>query len=74
MFVLIFYFYASWPILGAVLPSVIQEIMHSLLNDDFKTAYNTILEVGHVTINYRYSIHNAVFMFCFIYQSAACKE
>jgi hypothetical protein len=30
---------------GAVLPAVIQEVLHSLLNDDFKTAYNTILKV-----------------------------
>lgn len=31
---------------GAVLPSVVQEILHSLLNDNFQTAYGVILKVG----------------------------
>ena len=32
---------------GAVLPSVVEEIMHSLLNDDFETAYKAILQVSY---------------------------
>ena len=35
---------------GAVLPSVMQEILQSLLNDDFKTAYNTVLQVKNETV------------------------
>jgi hypothetical protein len=31
---------------GAVLPAVMQQILHSLLNDDFRTAYHTILQVS----------------------------